>query len=69
MFWSVELSKIQDRELINNLFRLCTQKMPDHLKSLSNAQKLTFYSLYKQAHEGDADEMPGFEEESNTSKL
>jgi len=43
--------------------------MPDHIQKLSSNQKLTFYSLYKQVHEGDADEFPGYEDLVNTPKF
>lgn len=36
--------------------------MPESLKLMGASAKLTFYSLFKQVNEGDADEMPGAQE-------
>jgi acyl-CoA-binding protein len=42
--------------------------MPEHLAEMSSNAKLTFYSLFKQVNEGDADEMPGAQESTDKVK-
>ena len=48
---------------------MATQKLPSILDKVDSRGKLTFYSLYKQINEGDADDAPGNDEVTNPIKL
>lgn len=48
---------------------MAVQKLPVIVKGLDSATKLTFYSLYKQVNEGNADENPEHEEVTDPIKL
>lgn len=48
---------------------MATQKLPSILEKIDSRGKLTFYSLYKQINEGDADEAPDNEEVTSPVKL
>lgn len=47
---------------------MATQKLPTILKTVDDKGKLTFYSLYKQINECDADEVPGNQEATQPTK-
>jgi acyl-CoA-binding protein len=47
---------------------MATQKLPSIAEKLDAKTKLTFYSLYKQINEKDADEVPGNQEVTSKVK-
>ena len=54
---------------MQSLYLMAVQKLPSIVKTLPNTIKLTFYSLYKQINESDADEVPGNEAVTDPIKL
>lgn len=64
---SLDIKKI-DKANLSSIFLLATQKLPSIIGTVDTRGKLTFYSLYKQANEGDADEVPGNEEVTEPTK-
>eukprot|EP00347_Sterkiella_histriomuscorum_P017214 403350242 len=58
-----------DKQNQFSLYLMATQKLPSILDKVDSRGKLTFYSLYKQINEGDADEAPGNDEITNPIKF
>ena len=54
---------------IHSLYLMANQKLPSITDKLDAKTKLTFYSLYKQINEKDADEVPGNHEVTSKVKL
>lgn len=52
---------------MSSLYLMASQKLPSVVSGFDNASKLTFYSLFKQINEGDAD-VPGTEEVTEPTK-
>lgn len=52
---------------LSSLYLMASQKLPSVVSGFDNASKLTFYSLFKQINEGDAD-VPGTEEVTEPTK-
>ena len=63
----LDIKKI-DKANLASIFLLSTQKLPSVIKDIDSRGKLTFYSLYKQANEGDVDEVPGNDEVTEPTK-
>ena len=47
---------------MHSLYLMAIQKLPSIISKVDTRAKLTFYSLYKQINEGDADLFPGTQE-------
>ncbi|CDW85245.1 acyl-binding protein [Stylonychia lemnae] len=57
-----------DKQNTHSLYIMATQKLPTILEKVDSRGKLTFYSLYKQITEGDADEAPDNDQVTNPVK-
>ena len=53
---------------VHNLYLMSSQKLPSIVSKIDKQGNLTFYSLYKQINEGDADEVPGNKEVTSYTK-
>ena len=53
---------------MHSLYIMATQKLPTIIDKVDARAKLTFYSLYKQINEGDADLFPGTDKETSFVK-
>lgn len=63
----VDIKKIEKANTFS-LYLMATQKLPSILEKIDARAKITFYALYKQINEGDADDAPGNEEVTNPIK-
>ena len=63
-----DLSRHVSAANIHSLYLMATQKLPSITAKLDAKTKLTFYSLYKQINEKDADEVPGNHEVTSKVK-
>lgn len=66
---NVDIKTKVTKSNMQSLYLMATQKLPVIVKGLEARVRLTFYSLYKQINEGDADEVPGTEELTDPIKL
>ena len=53
---------------MHSLYLMAIQKLPTVIGKVDTRAKLTFYSLYKQINEGDADLFPGTQEMTEYTK-
>jgi acyl-CoA-binding protein len=53
---------------MHSLYLMAIQKLPSIVSKVDTRAKLTFYSLYKQINEGDADLFPGTQEMTEYTK-
>lgn len=53
---------------MHSLYLMAIQKLPSIVSKVDTRAKLTFYSLYKQINEGDADLFPGTQEITEYTK-
>ena len=51
------MSKIEKKNA-HSLYKMATEKLKMIANKVDTKGKLTFYSLYKQTNEGDADDLP-----------
>ena len=62
------MSKIEKKNA-HSLYKMATEKLKMIANKVDTKGKLTFYSLYKQTNEGDADDLPDQHEATNPIKL
>ena len=67
---SIELDWIKDEVLIKNLFELAKQGFANAMadKKLTHEVASTCYSLYKQSHDGDADDFEENKEKTSEER-